>query len=89
MHSWKGDEWIVHINKDNPIIDINIIDEFEITLRDHFDEYEIEIYGSMQHYMFELCGVYWRMRFESNGTHHEFEIQGPSTDKNYILSFMP
>lgn len=32
MHSWKGDEWIVHINKDNPIIDINIIDEFEITL---------------------------------------------------------
>ena len=34
MCHWKGEDWIKHLNEENPIITIEMVDEFENSLND-------------------------------------------------------
>ena len=82
MYTWKGTDWIDNIIENNPVIIDGIIDGFENTLNEGFQNYAIEIYFSAGHSVYELCGVYWHLLLDGR----DFEQDGPSTDKDQILS---
>ena len=78
MNNWSGEEWIQNLNKENPLITDEIIDEFEIWLNDLYTEYAIYLDFIGGHEIYELCGVFWQVTREDN------EVVGPTTDKDNI-----
>jgi hypothetical protein len=87
MDKWSGKDWIKQINEKNPIISLEIYDEFENYLNDEFTKYAIEIKYTQGHFVYELCGVYWILY--SSDLEYDNEVTGPSTDKDWIISLLP
>jgi hypothetical protein len=91
MYTWNGTDWIDNINENNPVIITNIIDEFGDILHDEFRNYAFEIDYSSGHYAYELCGVYWLLipDFDEDLGNRSYDVNGPSTDKDWIMGWMP
>ena len=91
MYTWNGTDWINSINENNPVIITDIIDEFGDILHDEFRNYAFEIDYYARHFVYELCGVYWHVYVETDSDlgFDELEVDGPSTDKDWIMGCMP
>jgi hypothetical protein len=87
MYSWDGNEWIDNIKQDNPIISCDILDYFEDCLNDELENYATEIAYDMGNYLYVLFGVYWHVYLGAEWS--DKEVNGPSTDKEWIMIFMP
>ena len=90
MYAWNGTDWINNIKQNNPIITDDILDCFENILNDEFRNYASEKFSIINNFIYELCGVYWHLEIEDNDDGFiEFHTNGPSTDKDWIMGFMP
>lgn len=91
LYTWNGTDWINNIIENNPVIIQGILDQFENILADEFKNYAIELDYNSGNYVYELCGVYWHVVVDSNSDLDLFEgeVNGPSTDKDWIMDFMP